>query len=830
MQTHIISDGDVKTKVFTAQELRLNGELKNGGTPRTLRMFEGVRTTIPRMSVQRAFLFTESFKQTERQPIVLRWAKALKHIAENIDVYIDPDELIVGRPVEFGGRHAVLYPELDGAFLAETIEKYRSAKIAVATITDEDAEKIPAIAEYWKGKCYTEGYVDALPEETRTIIFGPDRKNYYRQNQSISQSATARSSQNWVVDYGVVLRMGFKGLKEEAEKKLAMLKNPAEIVEKGPFLKAMIMTCDSVIMLSNRYAKLAFDMAKKEAKKSRKAELEDISRICAWVPENPPRTFHEAVQAHWFTQVFIRLEQLIGGQIGNGRMDQLLQPFYKKDIDEGRITREEAIELLQCEWVHLSEGLHIRTLPLSIKNTQGFIHFEPVTLGGKTPDGRDATNEMSYLILDSIRSWPSNYPEVAVRIHSRTPDRFLHAACEVIKEGKGIPKLLNDEEIIPFYIAHGVSIEESNDYAASGCIESRLPNRENHVTGNGQINYGAAIEQTLRDGKYKKTGDLQVGAKTGDPRMFKTYDALWSAFCSQLEHMVKHIMIQQNVANNIKSSYFAAPLTSMLHKLAREQCKDLNTHDLDGALHLPCVESVGFSTAINSLAAMKRLVFEDKRISMDELLDALKNNFEGSEALRQLCLNAPKYGNADPAVDEIGRQIETFIGGLIQQYPTKKGDKFMYRCIPVTSHIPAGLATGATPDGRKAGMYLSEGIGGYHGTDTSGPSALLVSCKTAQNTSLGTSGGRLLNQKFSPDSFKGEEGTRRFMSYLRSWCDLKLWHIQFNIVNVETLRAAQKDPEKYRDLVIRVAGYSAYFTELTTELQQEIIDRTEHEL
>jgi formate C-acetyltransferase len=815
-------------RVLSFQELRLADPAAKA-TSRTLRMYNEIRASQPRVSVQRAWLLTESFQQTEGQPIVRRWGRALRHIAENIQIFIGPDDLIVGRAAEFGGRHAVMYPELDGAHLVAGIEALRSRKESPATLLDEDAERIREMASYWKGKTFVEAYPAALPEATRSVIFGPDRSNYLRQFFSILATATWRSSQNWVHDYDKVLRRGIGALRADAAARLAALDSPADIAAKGAFLEAAIDTCDAIVTLSRRYAALAREMAARESDERRKTELLEIAEVTERVPEHPARTFREAVQAHWFTQMFSRLEQKVGGQISNGRMDQMLQPFYR-DIETGVLTREAAIELLQCEWLHMFESLDLPFSPDHAASMDGYPHFEPVTLGGKTRDGRDATNDVSYLILDSQRGWPCTYPEIAVRIHSRTPDRFLHATCEAIKEGKGIPKLLNDEDIIPFYLAHGVSIEEANDYAASGCIESRLPNRENHVTGNCMVNYGAAIEQTLRGGKLKLFGQHQFGVPTPDPLGFQSYDDLWDAFRTQIRHMVRHAMIQQNVANALKQRYFAAPLASMLHDLAFEQCKDLHTHDLAGALHLPCIETVGFSTAINSLMALKTLVFERKAVSMRQMLDALENNFENNEPLRQLCLNAPKYGNADPDVDRIGWEIENIIVEMIHQYPTASGDHFMLRCIPVTAHVPAGRVVGATPDGRKAGVYLSEGISAFHGTDVKGVTAALVSCANARNDRFSARAARLINQKFMPRAVAGPEGTKRLMSYVRSWCDLKLWHIQFNIINRDTLIAARETPEAYSDLVVRVAGYSAYFTELSPALQTEIIERTEHGL
>jgi formate C-acetyltransferase len=524
------------------------------------------------------------------------------------------------------------------------------------------------------------------------------------------------------------------------------------------------------------------------------------------------------------------MEQRIGGSVANGRMDQYFYPYYKKDIEEGRLTKENAIELFQCLWLCIAQYADLYITPTGTTWSEGYAHFEALTLGGKTRDGRDATNELSYIILKSKKGLPLNYPDLAVRIHSQTPDSFLYQVCEVIKEGEGYPKIFNDEDIVPLYLAKGANLEEANDYCMAGCTEPRLINRETYVNPGAWLNCGAVVEMTLKDGKMEKYGDVQLGMQTGDPGKFLSYDDLWRAFCSQLENLLKHILIQQYIADNLKPQYTAAPLMSMLHDICWITCKDIHTNNIEGGLDFVPIDMVGFGTAIDSLAAVKKLVFDDKKITMDELLKALDNNFRGKENIRQMCLNAPKYGNNDPYADEIGYEVEKVIVSYLHRYKRKGGGQFDIRQVPVTSHIPAGKVVAATPNGRKEKQFLSEGSSASHGSDKKGPTAILLSNAKTKCSSYKERAARLLNIKLSPASVAGEEGTRKLMSFIRSFCDLKLWHIQFNIINRDTLLAAQSDPEKYRNLIVRVAGYSAYFVDLTRELQEEIIARTEHGL
>lgn len=806
----------------------LHGEVSD----RVLRMFEAIRAYgPPRVSLDRAMLFTESLKDTEGEPFVLRWAKAEKHFAENAPVTIFEDELIVGRPNTWLGRWGMVYPELDGALMPTGVEMFLSnkGKVGEVVVNDEDKRIIlEELTPYWTGRDYAQAFHDALPEPTRFMIYGPDPKNVVMPVCVVVATSNMRHSQNWTPDFTKILTRGCKGIRKEAVEKLAALDEPRDVVYKRPFLEAVILACDAMTTWSLRYADWAKYLAEKAKTPQRREELLRIAEVCSWVPENPARTLHEALQAQWWGQLFSRVE-LTSSAMGQGRVDQYLLPYYQKDIADGKITRESAMELLQCLWLQMAQCVEIKLNAVAAAGTEGFSSFLDVCLGGQNADGMDATNELSYLILESVRPLQLTQPDPCVRIHANTPDQFLHAVVETIKDGKGYPKLINDEMVIPFYLANGATPKEALDWNISGCCENRLPNRDTNVTAGGGINYGALVEMTFRNGKMKVLKDVQYGVQTGDPRAWTSFDQVWDAFCRQLDHMANHVFIQQYVAMKIKPDYCASPQTSMLHDLAMAECRDLFTHGthFKNGIDHSTFEAIGKGTAIDSLAAVKHLIFDTKKLTWDELLDAIECNWESKEAIRQMCLNAPKFGNAIEWVDAIGFEIERHILEYLHRHPKPDGQCFLLRQIPVTFHVPAGKVTWATPNGRPAGEYLSEGISASHGMDVKGPTVLLASAARARDRSYREKGPDLMNLKFSPANVAGEEGTRRLMQIIRTWCELKHWHVQFNILNRETLLAAQKDPEKYRDLVVRIAGYSAYFVDLSPAQQAEIIARTE---
>lgn len=789
--------------------------------PRIDRMLEGFRDLPIRLNLDRARLLTESFRQTEGQPTVWRWGQALAHILREIPIHIGPDELIVGSAGP-AGRYAVLYPELEERFFADDVRPSQPGDRVV--ISAEDVRVInEELRPYWKGWQYHAAFLNALPEATRRLI-----GHYF----ILTVTATARSSLAWNHDYEKVLRGGIRGIREAARTRRDALDplDPKDTVEKVPFLDAVILVCDALVDFAHRYAALAREMAATEPNPQRQQELREIAAVCTWVPENPARTFREAVQSQWFIQTVSRLEQRIGGTVGNGRIDQYLYPYYAQDLAAGRLTSNAALELLECQWIGMARNVELYTAPGSFSYTDGYAHWEATTIGGQTRDGRDATNELSLLILQSKREFPLSYPDLAARIHARTPDRFLHAVCETIKEGTGFPKLFFDEEIIPLFLAKGAALDEALDYCIAGCTEAKLINRDAVTTGCAWVNVGAIVEMALHDGCLARLGHDRIGVSTGDARRFASFDEVWNAFCRQAEYVMQHVLVQQYVADTLKARFIAAPMCSMLHDLCMRACTDMHAGPIAGALYLGFVDTIGFGTAIDSLAAIKKLVFDDGRLTMAALLEAIDADFENQEAVRQLCLNAPKYGNDDPYTDAIGHDLEQFFVGLTGRYRSAFGGELDIRYVTITAHVPFGAILGATPDGRRGGEPVSEGVSPSQGVDRRGPTATLLSIARTKAEGRKERAARLLNLKLSPSAVAGPGGTRKLMSLIRAACDLKMWHLQFNVINRETLIAAQRDPEKYRNLLVRVAGYSAYFVDLSPQLQEEIIGRTEHGL
>ena len=819
-------------EVLSPQEQRIQEEIQGVyqffGRERVYRILNSFKGTRPVIDMERARYFTESFKKTEGQLLILRWARALKHIAENITVYIDDDQLLAGR-IGCQGRYGILYPELDGDFLDLAMQELPKRTESPFNVAEGDARiAIEEIAPYWKGKTYHEELAITLPAETLKMTYDP--RDTLKSRFIVNETSSFRSALQWVHDYEKVLKRGFKGIRQEAQEKLDALDplSPIDNVKKRPFLEAIIILCDAIVLWAKRHADLAARMAREESDPGRRRELETIAANCAWVPENPARTFHEAVQAQWFTQMFSRLEQKTGTIISNGRMDQYFYPYYRKDLAEGRITEEHAMELIECMWVGMAQFIDLYISPTGGAINEGYAHWEAVTVGGQTRDGRDATNELTYLFLRSKREFPLNYPDLAARIHARAPERYLYEVAETIKEGSGFPKLINDEEIIPLHLAKGATFEEILDYSVSGCAEVRMPNRDTYTSACAYINFAAALEMTLYNGRMKTYGDELLGLETGDPRQFQSWDEFWQAFITQQTNFIKHAFIQQAIVIELRARHFAAPLGSTLHDLCMKNMVDLHQPKIEGGIDLGYFEYIGYGTVVDSLAAIKKRVFEEKRLTMAEVIEALECNFEGREAVRQVLMNSPCYGNSDDYADSIAKAIDRAALEYTKHYAKEIGVHLDLRYVPFTSHVPFGRVVSATPNGRKAWTPLADGSSASHGADVNGPTAVLLSNFNSKNLDYRERAARLLNLKLSPKCVAGEEGTRKLVSFIRTFCDLHLWHVQFNIINKETLLAAQRDPEKYRGLLVRVAGYSAYFVDLSPDLQNDIIARTEH--
>lgn len=818
--------------VLSPQEYRLQEEQAGRdiytGRMRPYKILKSIQTLRPIIDVERARYFTESMKQTEGQMLILRWAKAMHHIAENITVYIDDNQLLVGRSGA-QGRYGILYPELDGDFLGLALEEMPKRVGAPFSISEADAKiVVEDIAPYWMGKTYHESLTKALPDETLKLTYEPS--NPLLSRYIVNETSSFRSSIQWVHDYEKVLKRGFKGIKAEALEKMAALDplSPVDNMEKRPFLEAIVIACDAIVLWAQRHAKLAAEMAEKETDPARKLELQDIAERCAWVPENPARNFRDAMQSQWFTQMFSRMEQKTGTIISNGRMDQYLYPFYKQDKESGALTDEQTLELMECMWVGMAQFIDLYISPTGGAFNEGYAHWEAVTIGGQTREGMDATNDLTYLFLQSKREFPMHYPDLAARIHARAPERYLYEVAETIKEGSGFPKLCNDEEVVPVLLAKGASFEDAYDYAVSGCTECRMPNRETYTSPCAYINFPAAVEMTMYNGRMKKHGDELVGLETGDPTTFKTWEEFWNAYLKQHINFLKHAFIQQHIIINLRPRHFAWPMGSALNDCCMDDMKDIHSPVIKGGIDLGYFEFMGYATVIDSLVAIKKLVYEEKKITMAEMVEAMRCNFEGKEAIRQMVANAPKYGNNDEYSDAIGKLLDRECLKFTKQYSKELGVHLDLRLVPFTSHVPFGKVVGATPNGRKEYTPLSDGSAASQGCDAHGPTAVLMSNYLTKNYDFRERAARLLNVKFTPSIVAGEAGTRKLVSFIKTWCDLRLWHLQFNVINKTTLLAAKKDPESYRGLIVRIAGYSAYFTDLSPDLQDDLIARTEH--
>ncbi|MGN1014832.1 MAG: glycyl radical protein [Butyricicoccus sp.] len=819
---------------YSPQEQRIQEEIAHDNVVafrsgnRALKILRRIREAKPQIDIERGLYFTQSFRETEGQPLNLRWAKALLHYAKNATVYIDDDQLLVGRSGK-QGRYGILYPELDGNIYGEVLSKISTRSNSPFDISEEEIRIVSEeISPYWVGKTFHENFAKSLTEETTRLTYNNDAELTSR--YIVNETASFRSSLQWVHDYEIVMQKGFRGIKEEAEQRLAELDeySPIDYTEKKPFLEATIITCDAIVLWANRHADLAEQLAEQETNAKRKAELLTIAETCRYVPENPPRTFYEAMQAQWFTQMFSRVEQKTGTIISNGRMDQYLYPFYVKDVEEGRITDDEVQELFECMWVAMAQFIDLYLSETGGAFNEGYAHWEAVTIGGQTKNGQDATNELTYILLKSKREFPLNYPDLAARVHARSPKRYLYQIAETIKAGEGFPKLLNDEDIIPLLLSKGAAFEEAYDYSVSGCAECRMPNRDTYTSPNAYINFAAALEMVVYNGRMQKYGDELLGLETGTFEDFQSFEEVLDAYLKQARNFIKHAFIQQHEIIRLRGQHFASPLGSALHKLCRDTYTDLHQPKIEGGIDLGYFEYMGFATVIDSLAAIKKVVFEDHAITLAELKEALEYNFDGYERIRQMLLNAPAYGNDDPYTDEIGKLLDRDGQEFSRKYGNQLGVHMDLRIVPFTSHVPFGKVVSATPNGRRAYIPLSDGSSASQGADRHGPTAILLSNYATKNYDRIEHAGRLINIKLSPACVKGKEGTEKLVQFIEAWRDLKLWHIQFNVLNTDTLREAQKHPDQYRNLLVRIAGYSAYFTELTKDLQDDLISRTEH--
>jgi len=784
---------------------------------RVRRLREQSVNTVPYIDSERAKLITEFYKSDVAKVVsepVCR-ALAFKHLLENKTVYIGDGELIVGEK-GCAPRAVPTYPELCCHSL-EDLEMLNSRRVTPFRVSDE-VKRIykEEIIPFWKGRDMRSKLFNVMPEEWKKAF-----------NAGVFTEFMEQRAPGHAIMDDKIYYTGFLDIKkkiQERRKKLDFYNDP-EAYEKDQELQAMEICCDAIINFALRHAKLAKELAEKETDFKRKKELEQIAEVCSHVPAHAPRNFWEALQMYWFVHLGVTLELNTWDSFNPGRLDLNLYPFYKRDIEEGRLTREQAKELLECFWIKFNNQPAPPKVKITKEQSATYQDFSTHNLGGVDRYGYDAVNELSYLALEAEGELRLMQPNTCIQISSKNPDKFLKRALEIIKTGHPKPAIFNTDIIIQEQLRQGKSMEEARLGGPSGCVTISAFGKETTVL-TGYMNWVKIFEITLNNGVDPMTGQ-KIGIETGDPTEFESFEELMEAYKKQLKYFVDLKVKGNNIVERLYARYMPAPFLSILIDDCIEKGKDY--HNGGARYNTSYIQGTGLGTLTDCMAAIKHHVFDKKDISLEELLEACKNNFEGKyEIIRQILLyKTPKYGNDDDYVDDIAKELVDAYIEVLDGRPNTRGGKYRVNLLPTTVHIYFGRVCGATPNGRKAHEPLSEGISPSQGADVHGPTAVI---KSVAKWDHAQTGGTLLNMKFSPQALKTEEDVEKLGHLIRTFFKLGGHHIQFNVVSADTLRDAQKHPEKYRNLLVRVAGYSDYFVSLSRELQCEIISRTEHEM
>jgi formate C-acetyltransferase len=781
---------------------------------RVARLREQSRAATPSLSTERAELLTEFYKQS-RAPVsaAVQRALAFQHLLERKTIYIGDGELIVG---EKGPRPkaAPTYPELCCHTLEDLDILDSREKIAFAVSDKARRTYEEIIIPYWRGRSMRDLIFQEMTDPWKDAYDAGVFTEFMEQ----------RSPGHTVLDDKIYAK-GMLDFKREIEEHLAELDylNDPDAYDKQEELKAMRICADALIRYAERHAEEARKLAAQAADPGRKQELERIAEVCTYVPAHAPRDFWEALQYYWFVHLGVTTELNPWDAFCPGHLDQHLYPFYERDLAGGSLTREEAEELLQCLWIKFDNQPAPPKVGVTAQESSTYTDFVQINLGGLREDGSDGVNELSYLMLDVIRTMRQVQPNPSVQISKKSPERFLEHAAEVIREGIGKPDLFNCDLIVQELIRQGKSLEDARAGGTSGCVETGAFGKESYIL-TGYFNMPKVLEVTLNNGVDPRTGK-RIGLETGDPADFETFEELFQAYREQLQHFIDVKIRGNNVIERLYARYIPAPFLSLLTHDCIATGKDY--HDGGARYNTNYIQGVGLGTMTDALTAIKYQVFDEKTLTMEELLAALRADFEAEERLRQLLLNrTPKYGNDDDYADAVMTDVFEAYFGAVDGRPTPRGGTYRVNMLPTTVHVYFGSVLGATPDGRKAGSPLSEGISPVQGADRHGPTAVL---KSVAKMDHARTGGTLLNQKFTPRLLQDDDGLKKFVQLIRTYFNMDGHHIQFNVVDGATLRAAQEHPDQYRDLIVRVAGYSDYFCDLSTALQDEIIARTEHE-
>jgi pyruvate formate-lyase/glycerol dehydratase family glycyl radical enzyme len=767
----------------------------------------------PCISSERAELIT-TFYQSDvplRESAPVCRALAFRHLMENKTICINDGELIVGEKGP-APKATPTYPELCCHSLQDLQVLNDREKIPFAVSEEVRRVYREKIIPFWSGKTMREKIFREMDEPWRHAYEAGVFTEFMEQ----------RSPGHTVLD-SKIYRKGMLDFMQDIQNSLQDLDffNDPQACARQEELQAMLICVKALIRFAERHAEKARDLAARESNPRRKAELERIADVCSRVPAHAPRDFWDALQYYWFVHLGVTTEMNPWDSFCPGRLDQHLYPFYKKGLEEGTLTTDQARELLQCFWIKFNNQPAPPKVGVTAAESGTYTDFAQINTGGTKEDGSDGVNEVTYLVLDVIEEMRLVQPSSSIQISKKNPDRFIKRAARIIRTGFGQPSVFNCDLIVQELIRMGKSVADARTGGSSGCVEVGAFGKEAYIL-TGYFSLPKVLELTLNNGTDPRTGK-KVGIETGEPAQFGTYEQLFEAYRRQVNYLIDVKIRGNNIIERLYATYMPAPFLSVLIDdcIARGQ----DYHGGGARYNTNYIQGVGVGTITDSLTAIKYHVFDKKTVSMAQLLTALRANFEGDEGLHQtLRQRTPKYGNDDDYADDVMRSVFETYFQAVDNRPTMRGGRYRINLLPTTVHVYFGHVCGATPDGRKAGVPLSEGISPVQGADRQGPTAVL---KSAAKMDHARTGGTLLNMKFNPQVLEGDDGLESFKDLIRAYFRLDGHHIQFNVVDAETLRKAQARPEEYQNLIVRVAGYSDYFVDLGKDLQNEIIARTE---
>jgi formate C-acetyltransferase len=768
--------------------------------------------TVPTLSIERALLVTDVYKEHEgKVSIPMLRALTFKAICERKTVVIYDGELIVGEKGH-KAKSAPTYPEL----CCHTLEDFKIINDREKVFFRVDEETLKAqeetIIPYWKGKSMRDKLFGSVSPEWISCYEAGIYTEFMEQ----------RAPGHTVCD-GKIYKNGFLDFKKKIKAELEKIDyvNDVNAYDKREELTAMAICCDAIITYANRYADEAERLATLETNPARREELLAIAKNCRHVPANKPENFWQALQMYWFVHVSVTSELNTWDAFSPGRLDQHLYPFYRKESEQGTLNEEKAKELLQCFWVKFNNQPAPPKVGITLAESGTYTDFCGINSGGLTSEGGDGVNDVTYLVLDVIEEMQLVQPSGNIQLSKKNPDKFLNRACKVIKRGMGQPSVFNADAVVEELVRHGKRIEDAREGGTSGCVEAGTFGKECYAL-TGYFNLVKVLEITLNNG-YDPMTKKQLGPKTGDPSTFKTFADLFAAYEKQVKHFIDIKVAGNHIIETLYAKYMPCPFLSVVIDDCIVNGLDYNA---GGARYnTRYIQGVGIGTLTDSLSSIKYNVYDNGYIAMDKLSDALSKNFEGYEAERAMFKNkTPKYGNNDKYADDLMLLAFNMYYSLVDGRPAVNGGIYHIDMLPTTCHVYFGSVTGATADGRKAREVQSEGISPAHGADRNGPTGVIMSAAKMDHLKTG---GTLLNQKLTPSLLADEDGIEKLMALIRTYFRMDGHHIQFNVCDADTLRDAQKNPDKYTNLIVRVAGYSDYFNDLGEALQNEIINRTE---